>query len=74
MYTELRNMAHSRLRKSPRNPVLDTTELVHESYLRFLNAGRLNVINRTHFLAYASWVMRSVIVDFVRQRQSVDGC
>ena len=46
---------------------LDTTALVHDSYLRFVNAKSLDVSGRNHFLAYASKVMRSVIVDLIRE-------
>jgi len=69
-YQELRKLARLRLRGGGRNTVLDTTSLVHESYLRLAGAGRLRVEDRTHFLRYAGCAMRSVIVDFVRQRQS----
>jgi RNA polymerase sigma factor (TIGR02999 family) len=68
MYSDLHQLAQSRLRKSARNHELDTTELVHESYLRFLSAGRLSVADRGHFLAYSARVMRSIIVDLVRQK------
>ena len=69
-YQELRKLARSRLRGGGRNAVLDTTSLVHESYLRLAKAGRLALEDRAHFLRYASYAMRSVIVDLVRQRQS----
>ena len=67
-YEELRGLARSRLRKGSRNNMLDTTSLVHEAYLRFAGSGRLHVDDRQHFLRYASHVMRSVIVDFVREK------
>jgi RNA polymerase sigma factor (TIGR02999 family) len=67
-YAELRGLARARLRKGSRNTLLDTTSLVHEAFLRFANAGRLHIGDRQHFLRYASHVMRSVIVDFVRER------
>jgi RNA polymerase sigma factor (TIGR02999 family) len=51
--------------------VLQTTSLVHESYLRFLNAGELRLTDRLAFFAYASKVMHSVIVDTVRERQAL---
>jgi RNA polymerase sigma factor (TIGR02999 family) len=51
--------------------LLDTTALVHESFLRFVSLGELNVANRGHFLAYAARAMRSVIVDFVRHKQAL---
>lgn len=69
-YQELRKLARFRLRGGGRNAVLDTTSLVHESYLRLAKAGRLALEDRNHFLRYASCAMRSVIVDLVRQRQS----
>lgn len=67
-YEDLRELASARLRASGRDVVLDTTSLVHESFLRFTRAGRLNASNRAHFLNYAGRVMRSVIVDFARER------
>ena len=67
-YTELHRLAHARLRDGGRNTVLDTTCLVHESYLRFLRAGQLRAEDRRAFFAYASQVMRSVIVNSVRER------
>jgi RNA polymerase sigma factor (TIGR02999 family) len=69
-YGELRKLAHSRLRDGGRNTVLDTTALVHESYLRFLNGGQLRSNERRAFFAYASQVMRAVIIDTVRERQA----
>jgi len=42
--------------------------LVHEAYLRLTQRGALSAANRNAFFAYASAVMRSVIVDYVRER------
>ena len=67
-YGELHRLARARLRDGGRNTVLDTTCLVHESYLRFVNAGELRAEDRRAFFAYASRVMRSVIVNSVRDR------
>jgi len=69
-YGELRKLARSRLRDGGRNTYLETTALVHESYLRFLNSGQLRIEDRRAFFAYASKVMCSVIVDAVRERQA----
>ena len=69
-YSELRKLARSRLYGGGRNTFLDTTALVHESYLRFLNSGQLRLEDRRAFFAYASKVMRSVIIDAVRERQA----
>lgn len=67
-YTELHRLAHARLRSGGGDAVLDTTCLVHESYLRFVSAGELRAEDRRAFFAYASQVMRSVIVNSVRER------
>jgi len=69
-YTELKRLARARLRDGGRNTVLDTTALVHESYLKFLKGGQLRAEDRKAFFAYASSVMRSIIIDAVRQRQA----
>jgi RNA polymerase sigma factor (TIGR02999 family) len=68
LYPQLRELAHARLRRSGRFTLLDTTSLVHESYLRLFNAGSLQAADRGQFMAYAARVMRSVVVDFVRRR------
>lgn len=67
-YDDLHALASARLRASGREGLLDTTALVHESYLRFVQAGRLRAEDRPHFMNYAGRVMRSVIVDFARER------
>jgi len=67
-YAELRRMAHSRLYGGGRNTVLDTTALVHESYLRLVSSGELTFDDRRAFFGYAAQVMRSVIVDSARAR------
>src|ERR1700680_1922670 len=67
-YSELHRLAHARLRDGRYNTVLDTTCLVHESYLRFVRAGELRAEDRRAFFAYASQVMRSVIVNSMRER------
>ena len=70
VYGDLRRLARARLRGDQRNTLLDTSSLVHESYLRFARAGRLHLQDRIHFLRWAGRVMRSVIVDFARQRRA----
>ena len=67
-YEELRGLARQRLRKVSPDGALNTTSLVHECYLRLANVGRLSLEDRAHFLGYAARVMRSVIVDFARER------
>ena len=67
LYPELKAMAHRRVRHDAAGAALDTTALVHESYLRLAKGETLSLQNRRHFMAYAAHVMRSVVVDVVRQ-------
>ncbi len=69
-YAELRRLARSRLRDGGRNTVLDTTALVHETYLRISHVARAAFPDKAHFLAYAGRAMRSIIIDLIRQRQT----
>ena len=56
-YNNLKGLARSRLRSDGRGGQLDTTALVHEAYLRFVNSGDLRADDRRAFFAYASSVM-----------------
>ena len=68
LYDDLHRLARARLRHHPTMTLLDTTSLLHESYLRLVGNANLPVTDRGHFFAYAAKVMRSVIVDFARAR------
>jgi RNA polymerase sigma factor (TIGR02999 family) len=70
LYRELRQLAHYRLMKSGRVTLLDTTSLVHETFLRVAGASRVELSEHSQFLAYAARVMRSIVVDFVRRRMA----
>jgi RNA polymerase sigma factor (TIGR02999 family) len=65
-YPDLRTLASARLRSRGAASHLDTTALVHETFLRFAQYRNLRLRDRTHFFKYAGRVMRSVIVDGVR--------
>ncbi len=69
-YAELKLLAHSRLYRDGQSTLLDTTSLVNESYLKLAGVKTLRIDDRRRFFAYASRVMRSVIVDLVRERMS----
>lgn len=69
-YRELRRLARARLHGGGRNTVLDTTALVHESYLRLAKHGEIAFEDKLRFMVYAGHVMRSVIIDLVRERQA----
>lgn len=67
LYPELRQIAHRRLSRGARDGVIDTTALVNECYLKFVQRASLTPADRAHFLAYSATVMRSIIVDAARQ-------
>jgi RNA polymerase sigma factor (TIGR02999 family) len=67
-YGQLRTLARRRLGNNRRGTLLDTSALVHESYLRFVGSGALRLEDRIHFVRWAARAMRSVIVDFARRR------
>jgi RNA polymerase sigma factor (TIGR02999 family) len=68
LYDDLRRLARARLRQHQTMTLLDTTSLVHESYLKLVALDSLLVDDQRHFFAYASRVMRSVVVDYARAR------
>jgi RNA polymerase sigma factor (TIGR02999 family) len=70
LYADLQRLAHSRMRRSGSMTMLDTTALVHESWLRFQGAGEAAFADKQHFMGYAARVMHSVVVDFVRARRA----
>ncbi len=65
LYGELLRLARSHLGGS-NAPSLNPSVLVHEAYLRMLGRAAVPVRDRRAFFAYASTVMRSVLVDHVR--------
>jgi RNA polymerase sigma factor (TIGR02999 family) len=69
LYPELKRLARSRLARHQRGTLMETTALLHECYLRFLDAGSLRPSDRAHFIGYAAHVMRSIVVDTVRASQ-----
>ena len=67
VYDRLRVIARNRLRASP-GQTLDATALVHEAFLRFVDASRLDFNDRQHFFAVAGRAMRQIVVDHARRR------
>jgi RNA polymerase sigma factor (TIGR02999 family) len=70
LYDELRRLARKRLTFAARNTLLDTSALLHETYLRMAKSNDLRFEDRGRYFAYASQVMRGVVVDFARARAS----
>jgi RNA polymerase sigma factor (TIGR02999 family) len=68
LYPDLQRLARTQLTRGGRDGCLDTVAVVNEAYLRLASVHGLKTTDRGHYLAYASRVMRSVIIDFVRAR------
>ncbi|HVF38751.1 MAG TPA: ECF-type sigma factor [Gemmatimonadaceae bacterium] len=71
IYEELRAIAHRQLRGEQRNPSIQTTELVHEIYLKLVDDARVTQRGRAYFYGTAARAMRQVLVDAARKRNSV---
>ena len=70
VYEDLRRIAHHQLARHRRDAVLDTTALVHETYLKLIDQTRVDASDRRHFLAIAARAIRQVIVDHARAQQA----
>lgn len=67
LYDELRRIASRQLRRESAGHTLQTTALVHEAWLRLVDQTRIRWINRAHFFAVASRLMRRILVDHARR-------
>jgi RNA polymerase sigma factor (TIGR02999 family) len=69
-YHELRSIARALLARDGAAQHLQPTELAHEAALRLLRFDRIELRDRSHFLALAARVMRQVLVDEVRRQRA----
>lgn len=70
IYVELRRIARNLMRGERREHTLQTTALVHEAYMRLAQPQPGGWKDRSHFFSAAARVMRQVLVDHARARQS----
>jgi RNA polymerase sigma factor (TIGR02999 family) len=70
-YPELKKIAHARLRASGLQGAIQTTALVHDSYLKLASGPGIAVGDRLQFFAYSSRVLRSIVVDLVREERAL---
>jgi RNA polymerase sigma-70 factor (ECF subfamily) len=68
-YQELRGMA-CRVRRQRADQTLQTTDLVHEAYVRLAEHGPERYANRAHFFGSAKRAMRAALVDRTRKRRA----
>jgi len=68
VYEELHRMARSYMRRQPSGHTFQTTELIHEAYLKIAGQGRQNWQNRAHFFGVAAKAMRHILVDYAKSK------
>jgi RNA polymerase sigma factor (TIGR02999 family) len=72
VYAELRKLAVQKLAHEKPGQTLQATALVHEAYLRLVDADKPQQWDgRKHFLAAAAEAMRRIVIDNVRRKQSI---
>lgn len=69
VYSELKKVAANHLRRESERP-LETTALVHETYVKLAGSRRTGFESRSHFFAIASGLMRQILVDHARARHA----
>ena len=70
VYQELRRVAHLVLAGERRDVDLHTSVLVNEAFLKLNNVHRVEWQDRTHFFRFAARLMRRILVDLARRRNS----
>jgi RNA polymerase sigma-70 factor (ECF subfamily) len=71
VYAELHRLAKRYMRREVAGHTLQTSALVNEAYIRLIDAHRVRWQNRSHFFAVSAQLMRRILVDFARARQSL---
>ncbi|MEZ5426462.1 MAG: sigma-70 family RNA polymerase sigma factor [Pyrinomonadaceae bacterium] len=71
VYDELRRLAGHFMNNQKAGHTLQTTALVNEAYLRLIDSSRVRWQDRTHFFAVSAQLMRRILVDAARTRNSL---
>jgi RNA polymerase sigma factor (TIGR02999 family) len=69
VYARLRQIASGQIARHGRNS-LDTTALVHETYMQLVGETAVDWQDRSHFYAICARAMRRIVVDDARQRMA----
>ena len=70
VYAELRRLAARYLRRERSDHTLQSTALVHEAFLRLVDQRDVRWQNRAHFFGVAAQIIRRILVDYARARQT----
>ena len=70
VYNELRRISSKYLSEEYRKHTFQTTELVHEAYLKLVGNQEISWESRAHFFGIAAQSMRQILVDYARRRKA----
>jgi RNA polymerase sigma factor (TIGR02999 family) len=70
VYDELRRMARNYMRRQPSGHTFQTTDLIHEAYLKIAGGEQRNWQSRSHFFGVAAKAMRHILVDYARSKHN----
>jgi RNA polymerase sigma factor (TIGR02999 family) len=70
VYEELRRMARNYMRRQPSGHTFQTTDLIHEAYLKIAGGEQRNWQSRSHFFGVAAKAMRHILVDYARSKNN----
>ena len=70
VYEQLHKLAHQHMRREKPGHMLQTSALINEAYLRLVDQPQIVWENRSHFFGIAARVMRRILVDEARKRNS----
>ncbi|MEJ2705610.1 MAG: ECF-type sigma factor [Sedimentisphaerales bacterium] len=71
IYEELRLLASQKMAQEKPGQTLQATALVHEAYLRLVEAKDQNWSSRGHFFKAAAEAMRRILIDNARRKKSL---
>jgi len=70
LYSDLRRLARRELGRQGLPITLGATSLLHQAYLEIADKDGTSFPDRARFMAYASRVMRGLIIDYARSRHA----
>ena len=74
VYEELRLLAAQKMSHEPQGQTLQATALVHEAYIRLVEAKDQNWNSRGHFFKAAAEAMRRILVEKARSKKRLKRC
>lgn len=70
VYTELHRIAQQQLFRSWGVETLNTTALVHETYLKLIKQKEMQLLDRAHFSAISAKAMRQILINYAEQKRA----